>query len=169
MFGYAPQRHRLPLIRSATSASVSAGSPSVTRLGQPAAYSASAPTAEQTCPGRAVAALERVPVQERLLHRVQPVRAGQSLDGGDLGAVQRDGEREAAQRAAAVDQHGAGTALPVVAALLRSGQAQVLTQRVEQCGAGVQGQGSELAVDLQRDLREASIIGHSGEATPVRW
>ena len=51
MFGYAPHRHRLPLIRSATSASLSDGSPSVTRLGQPAPYSASAPTAEHTWPG----------------------------------------------------------------------------------------------------------------------
>ena len=44
-----------------------------------------------------------------------------------------DGERQTAQHALAVDQHRAGTALPVVAALLRA-VSEMLAQRVEQRG-----------------------------------
>ena len=47
--------------------------------------------------GRAVAALEGVVLDERGLQRVQLVAVGEPLDGRDLRAVVRDGEREAAR------------------------------------------------------------------------
>jgi hypothetical protein len=49
-----------------------------------------------------------------------------------------DGERQAGIDAPAVDDDRAGAALAVVAALLGAGQVQVLAQRVEQRGAGVE-------------------------------
>jgi hypothetical protein len=79
---------------------------------------------------RAVAALEAVARDERPLHRMQlPVR-GQPLGRDDLGAVVPDSERETAIDPMAVEQDRAGTALPVVAALLRAGDGQALAQRV---------------------------------------
>ena len=38
------------------------------------------------------------------------------------------------------DQHGAGAALAVVAALLRAGETEMLAQRIEQGGAGIERQ-----------------------------
>ena len=56
----------------------------------------------------------------------------QALDGGDLVPVVHHREGQAGVDAPAVDQHRAGAALAVVAALLGAGQAEVLAQRVEQ-------------------------------------
>lgn len=50
---------------------------------------------------------------------------------------------------AATDQHRAGAALDMVAALLRTGQLQVPAQSVEQGGSGVQRPIVASAVDLQ--------------------
>ena len=52
---------------------------------------------------------------------------------------------------AAVEQHRAGAALTLVAALLGAGQIETLAQRVEQGGAVVDGQRVLLAVDVQGD------------------
>ena len=90
---------------------------------------------------RAVAALEGVVVDEGLLHRVQrAVAAGQALDRRDLPALGHGGQRQAGQHAAAVDQHRAGAALALVAALLGAGQRQVLAQRIQQGDARVERQ-----------------------------
>ena len=59
-----------------------------------------------------------------------------------------DRELETGDGAAAVDQDRAGTALPLVAALLGTGQIEPLAQRVEQGGAVVDGQRVLLAVDV---------------------
>src|SRR6185312_10824764 len=65
---------------------------------------------------RAEAALERVPVVERLLNRMQrAVRPGQALDRGDRAAVGLDREDRAALHGDAVEQDGAGTAVAGVA------------------------------------------------------
>ena len=90
--------------------------------------------------GRAVAALERVALDERGLQRVQLVAAGEPLDGRQLRAVVGDGEREARVGTAPVDQDRARAALAVVAALLRAGQLEVLAEEVEQRGADVDGE-----------------------------
>ncbi len=78
-------------------------------------------------PRGTVAALERVVRNERLVEGVQVVAIGrQSLDGNDLGVLVGDGEGEAAIDAPAIEQDGAGAALPVVAALLGAGEAEPL-------------------------------------------
>ena len=63
-------------------------------------------------------------------------------------------ERQARVDAAAVDDHRAGAALALVAALLGAGQVQVLAQRVEQGGARVELQRARRAVHLERDARD---------------
>ena len=68
-----------------------------------------------------------------------------------FGAVLHDGERQARIDPPAVDQHRAGAALAVIAALLRAGQVEMVAQRVEQ---GRPRRDIELrldAVDGQRD------------------
>ena len=80
--------------------------------------SSSMPTAEQIWPGRAVPALEPVVLEEGLLRPGAALAFAEPRGGGDLRAVVGDGERQAGGGAAAVDQHGAGAALAVVAALL---------------------------------------------------
>jgi hypothetical protein len=61
-------------------------------------------------------------------------------------------ERQARHHTLAVDQHRAGAAGALVAALLRAGQAQVVTQGVQQGDAGVEPQRVGGAVDLEGDL-----------------
>jgi hypothetical protein len=91
-------------------------------------------------------------LEECRLDRVKlPVR-GETLGRDDLGAVVRDSEREAAVYPPALEQDGAGATLPVVAALLRAGDREVLAQEVEQRGARVDGDPMLAAVDLERDL-----------------
>ena len=104
---------------------------------------------------RAVAALVAVVLDEGGLHRMQLVRRAQAFDGGDLGALVHHRQRQAGVDAPAVDDHRAGAALAVVAALLGAGQVQVLAQRVEQRGAGVEFELVALAVDAQRHLGRA--------------
>ena len=81
---------------------------------------------------RAVAALEGVVVDEGLLQRMQRAVRRQAFDGGDLRAVLHHRQREAGIDAPAVDQHRAGAALAVVAALLGAGEVEMVAQRVEQ-------------------------------------
>ena len=89
--------------------------------------------------GRAVAALEGVLVDEGLLHRMQlAVRSARPSMVVTGAALHRDRKRQAGEHAPAVDQHRAGAALAVVAALLRAGEAEVLAQRIEQRRARVE-------------------------------
>jgi hypothetical protein len=71
------------------------------------------------------------------LHRVQLVAARDAFDGEDVGAVMADGECETGIDALAVDENGAGAALPAVAPLLGSGQVEALTQEIEQRDARI--------------------------------
>jgi hypothetical protein len=58
----------------------------------------------------------------------------------DLGTVMRDRQGQAGQHPLPVQKHRAGTALAVVAALLRARVAEPLAQRVQQARPGVNGQ-----------------------------
>src|SRR5205814_779031 len=71
---------------------------------------------------RAEAALEAVMFAELSLKNVERFRRSQSLDRGDLGIVDLDGQREAGPHAAAVHQHRTRSADAVFAADVRSGQ-----------------------------------------------
>ena len=61
--------------------------------------------------GGAEAALERLRVEERLLHRVQLAVAGEPLERGDLAALGPEGGDEAAVDRLAVEPDGAGAAV----------------------------------------------------------
>src|SRR5690606_15348349 len=89
--------------------------------------------------GGAVAALERIVLDERGLHRMERAAlAGETFDRRDLPPLGHDGEHEAGQRTLAVDVHGARAAFAAVATLLRAGEAEPLAQRVEQRGARIE-------------------------------
>ena len=112
---------------------------------------------------RAVAALERVMVDEGLLHRMQRAVAGADAPGQPLDGRHRlahgDRQGQAAQHPLAADQHRAGAALAMVAALLGPGQAHVVAQGVEQRRARVDGQYVAGAVHRQLHPCGASRIG----------
>src|SRR5882757_4681361 len=82
--------------------------------------------------GGAVAALERVVVDECLLQRVQSVPVREALDGGDLRALAHHRQGQAGVDPPAAEQHGAGTTRTLVAALLGAGQLGPLAQQVQQ-------------------------------------
>jgi hypothetical protein len=90
--------------------------------------------------GHTVAALEAVMVQEGRLHRVEIAAGREALDGGDCLALAAHGESKAGDDSTAVDMHGAGAAGTAVAALLRAGEGRLFLQRIEQGGAGFDGQ-----------------------------
>jgi hypothetical protein len=71
--------------------------------------------------------LEAVVFDKGSLQRVQCVGGPQTFDGYDRIALVHDGEREARIDTAAVYQDRASAALPVIAALLRTAQPQLLS------------------------------------------
>ena len=75
--------------------------------------------------GCAVAALESIVVEERLLYGMQPALARNAFDGGNTLLVASNGEGQAAVDAASIQQYRACAALAMVAALLRAGKAQM--------------------------------------------
>ena len=97
--------------------------------------------------------MEAIAQNEGGLHRVQGVRRTQAFDRHDLVVGVHDGERQARVDAPAVDQHRAGTALPMIAALFSAREMEMLAQRVEQRCTRVQLELSHAAVDGQRDFR----------------
>jgi hypothetical protein len=120
-------------------------------------------------PGRAVTALERVMLDERRLQRVQVRVARQAFDRGHLGPVVRDGQDEAGVDPPAVQQHRARAALPLVAALLRPGQREVIAQEVQQAGPRVDGKPVRFAVDTDGDARvHAAGPTHYPMAAPAQ-
>ncbi len=88
--------------------------------------------------------------QEGELDGVQDVAARQAFDRGDVRPLMHHRELKAGQDAPSTHQHRAGTALPLVAALLRAGQIQAVAQQVEQRDPGFHGDGVRLAVDAKR-------------------
>jgi hypothetical protein len=82
---------------------------------------------------------------------VEFVTFGEPLDGRYLTSLHLRGERQAGEDTAAVDEHRACAALPLIAALLRSGHLQPLAQGVEQHHARVEFQCLRRAVDLEHD------------------
>src|SRR3954471_9338829 len=103
-------------------------------------------------PGRAVAALQRVVLLERALHRVQLAVRRETLDRRDLVAVRLDGEQRARLHRLAVEMDGASTAGRRVAADVRAGEVQLLAQRVDEELPGLDLELSANAVDGDRDV-----------------
>jgi len=90
-------------------------------------------------PGGAIAALKAVVIEEGLLHRMQLVAFGQTFDGGNVLSLRGDGQGETGQHAPPIDVDSARAALAVIATFLRTGEVQMLTQRVEQRRAWIEG------------------------------
>ena len=78
-------------------------------------------------------------VHEGGLHGVEgPVGCLKALDRRDTSSLGLRRQREATQHALAIDMDGACAALPLVAALLRTGEIGMLAQGIEKRRAGVQ-------------------------------
>ena len=106
--------------------------------------------ADMIWPGRAVAALERVVVDERLLHGMQrAVRLGETLDRRDLAALRprrpASGRTARAGRRPAPCRRRTGRGR----SLLRAGQSEMLAQHIEQRGADIEGEPVVVTVDIQ--------------------
>ena len=86
-------------------------------------------------PGRAEAALDAAVLEEGRLERAQLVAVREALDRRDLAALGLEREVRAAVHRLAVEQHHAGAALGVVAALLRAGQADDVAHGREEARA----------------------------------
>ena len=85
----------------------------------------------------------------------RPLAAKQALDGGDLRPVVHHRQSQAGVDPPAVNQHRAGPAGALVAALLRSGQSRPFAQHVQQRRADVDGEFSMLTVDL--DMYDSGV------------
>src|SRR6266542_420656 len=84
---------------------------------------------------RAIAALEGIMGEECRLDRMKIGSASaQAFDGGDRPAI---------------DMHGTGATLALIAALLRAGEAHMLAQGIEQCDARLDQELMPLAVDFK--------------------
>src|SRR5258708_3607474 len=86
--------------------------------------------------GRAVAALERVVVEEGLLHDVQGAGGGEPFDGGDAFAGGSAGLGEAASGGDAIEEDGAGGALSFAAAELGSSEVEIVAEDAEEGTVG---------------------------------
>ncbi len=104
-------------------------------------------------------------LDERPLQRVQALAVGKPLDGDDLGVLVRDGEREAAIHAPAIEQDGTGTALPMVAALLGTGESETFAQRVQERRPDIDEKPVRCPVHAEGDLKFSFVPLH--EYTPL--
>src|SRR5260221_10622068 len=95
-------------------------------------------------------------------------RAGLSdaFDGGDLVALVHNRERQAGVDPLAVDVHGAGAALAVVAAFLGPGEGQGFAQAIGERGARIEAQRVLPCIDAQCEGNLASL-GRLGRADVV--
>src|SRR5262249_38507198 len=107
------------------------------------------PCRRANLPRRAVAALERIMVDERLLQRMQRALGRETLNRGYLRTVVHDGKRQARIDAPPVNEHGAGAALALIAAFFRPRQVQMLAQQVKERCAGIEHEGMMRPIDGQ--------------------
>ena len=96
---------------------------------------------------RAEAALQAVVIHEGLLHRMQFVAVGQTLDGANFLAVGLHREHQAGAHRLAVDDHRAGAANAVLAADMGAGLPAILADGVDQRAPRLDRDGVVAAVD----------------------
>src|SRR6185503_2517289 len=106
---------------------------------------------------RAVAALEGLGVEERLLHRVQPLAVGQRFDRRDRLLPDAPDPRDAGAGPGAIEQHRARAALPFAAAVAAAGQAEIVAEDGEEAVARLGVNLAILAIDAQ------DISSHTGD------
>src|SRR5215475_7414020 len=126
---------------------------------------------------RAIAALQGVARDERLLQIGDLVRIGDPFDGVDARAVALHRQHQAAAHHHAVDAYAAGAAYAVLAADMTAGERNVFAQEVDQRLARVDPFAHLLAVHGDGDVMEA--LAHDGprasccatrrSSTPARW
>jgi hypothetical protein len=102
-------------------------------------------------PWSTLTALEGVVFDKRPLQRVKVLTIGKPLDCDDLGILMCDRESEAAIHAPTIEQNGTGTALPMVAAFLRTGKPQVLAKYVKERRSGIDGKLMRCSIHPQSD------------------
>src|SRR6185437_5134808 len=102
-------------------------------------------------PWRAIAALEPIVTQERILHRVQRIAVCQTLGGGNHRAIVGHRKSEAGGRSSSIEQDGAGAALAMVTALLRRHHTKLVAQRVQQSRSRIDGQRALHSVNPECD------------------
>src|SRR5262249_24957110 len=117
---------------------------------------------------QAEAALRGLVVDERFLKRMRFLRRAEAVEGHDVGAVDGAHRRPARTYSAAVDDGGAGTALPETATEFRPFELQVVAQYVQERGRGIHIDRVALSVDFQRKnahgvhlLRGSRSLAHS--------
>ncbi|GGE49046.1 hypothetical protein GCM10007276_27720 [Agaricicola taiwanensis] len=99
---------------------------------------------------------------------MQAVILGKALDGGDLGTIAHHREDEAGVDAPPVDQHGAGTALAMIAALLGAGEVEMIPQEIEEGGPGRDMEFEAIAVDRHDDRHIALLqVSAAHQASPM--
>src|SRR6516165_10154237 len=126
---------------------------------------------------RAIATLQGVARNERLLQVGDLVRIGHAFDGVDARAVALHRQHQATAHHHAVDAHAAGAAYAVLAADMTAGKRNVFAQEVDQRLARIDALAHLLAVDGDGDVVEA--LAHDGtrasccatrrSSTPARW
>src|SRR6266550_1611479 len=101
--------------------------------------------------GRAEAALNRARLGEGRLNRMQLAVLGQPLDRHELVTVRLGREDKAGADKPALEEHGAGAALALLARVLRAGEAEPFAEDVEQAFPGPDVGLEALVVDRQLD------------------
>ena len=125
MFGYAPQRQMLPLMRSRISSPVSSIGQCIANGWSDSAWLTRAHFVEHgnsgtDLSGGAVTALEAVMIYKGGLHRMEVFRSSQALDSNNLVTFMCHGKTETGVQAPAIDQNSTRSALAMVAAFLGS-------------------------------------------------
>jgi hypothetical protein len=107
----------------------------------------------------AEAALERLSVDEGLLHGMQPAITGETFNGDD-GLAVGDG-RDARLHRAAIDEDGATAALSLAAPEFRSREQQLVPNHCQNAGLVAHVSGPAAAVHRQRHLWHRSSLRFS--------
>jgi len=93
--------------------------------------------------GRAIPALHRAVIHERLLNGVESLSGFETLDGQDIRPLTLLGRHEAGVHQPPVEQHGAGPALAFATSFFGAGKLQIVAQKLEQrcarCNRGFRG------------------------------
>src|SRR5262249_30366641 len=126
---------------------------------------------------RAIAALQGVARDERLLQVGDLVRISHAFDSVEVRAVALHRQHQAAAHHHAVDTHAAGAAYAVLAADMTARERNVLAQEVDQRLARSDAFAPPLAVDddgnvveaLAHDGARASCLATRRSSTPARW
>jgi hypothetical protein len=112
--------------------------------------------------GRAIGALHRTGVDERLLQRMQPAILFETCDGGDLFVADGAHRRLARMQRDSVNEHATRGALALAATVFTAGEAKVVAQDAQESAAGVDVDGSSLAIDVKLSYSRHKVVSKDG-------